>query len=420
MTWGTDQKPTTNIDATTVAHTNDLRDLAPGKRTAIANGNYTGNAYADHGATCEADPKGAGCFLPVEVRRKLIEASLIPKITNVSNTYQRACDMVRVERLLRSEAPLPMIIGVFLDLIGLRLGFVISGELLKMRDAITRQAHALEISPSGVGGINPIVLTQLVSLAVGRAKTQVISGLAMTPNEQKKQAIELVKQIQQAASVGFEALWQDIPAYATDPELIAYDEAFSAKHHDQAVYEGLISDKIDRLMATVMQIGRSPVPASEHNHPQAWIDGKNPHANDVRVSWAKFLSGFPRKLMFEHIEVTGPDVNEDKQPKLSQGEMNPGLPGGDNHHYRFVDDDLVDAAVQRHLAVWGDPPLEVDVDDSGWYWDPPRMTAAQNNKNSPTKKLQLGPGPTMATPVATKDSKPVGWMPDFAKKGTTP
>lgn len=399
MTWGTDTKIT---PGTIVTHDGPAPSSPdPGKSTRTQGPQYTTNPYVDGGAACE-QPGAAGnngCFLPAPVRKRLIESSLIPKFHAVNEVFQRACDMIRVEWMIKQDVPIPAVAGMILDLIGVKFGLVLGGNLLKIREAAIMSARNMEIhNPDGIASISTVALTAMVSSGVGIAKARVVKALEQSMGEQKASAKAFLLEIKRHAAVGFEMASEQLSAFALDGELITADEAMSPQYHDQGDYEQLIRDKVDRYLATITQIGRSQVPAGVANNPQGWVDGKNPHYVDVRCSWAKFLSGYPRRLMFEHAshfstaDESGTFHNADADRPMEPGLPNPELrPSGDQPgKLHFVDFDLVEVAIQRHKAAWGTDPIEVPIDDSGWYWDPPRAAAALAKKASPTPRLQLG------------------------------
>lgn len=75
---------------------------------------------------------------------------------------------------------------------------------------------------------------------------------------------------------------------------------------------------------------------------------------------------------------------------------------------RFIDDEFVSVAIERHLQIYGKAPDTIEADDSGWGWDNERSQRAKENKRHKSafgvRRLDLRDVPSSpAAPVAIPD-----------------
>ncbi|HEY4266714.1 MAG TPA: hypothetical protein VGM94_00850 [Galbitalea sp.] len=402
MTRGTDTKtsPTSIVQSGPASSGPD-----PGKRSGTQGPNYTGSAYADHGALCESQPGADGCFLPAKVRDKYIP-EITQRIAAVGETYQRACDVVRLERLMTPSTQPSFVVGLLFDIVvGKWTGGIVE-HFAALRAAAFQTANALELEVTGVMKLEAATLNAKLATAVAKVKPLAVQSAGSTTTSAAQSFISALKL---SAAIGFQTLRESVPATATDAELIGIHEAFDVQYHSQDSYQVAISEKIERyLKSGVTNIGRQSdtsrqgVSTKEDADPYAAVD--------TRVAWARFTSGYPTRLVYEH--ASSRDIGGKGAAKFGgadtqhAGATKAGLPGETvdaEAGAHFVPQEFVEVALQRHIAQWGGDPGFVDIDDSAWYWEPARAAAAHQRK----RQEQKSSIPVVQSPNMTRlDLKP--------------
>lgn len=381
MTWGADKKFAAEPGGIVQSGPSSAGP-DPGKRTATQGPNYTGSAYADHGAVCAKQPGADGCFMPAEVRKPYSDQVTL-RIFAVDQVYQRACDVVRLERLMTPATQPNFVIGLLFDIaLGRWTGGIVE-HFAAVRAAAVQTATAMEVELSGIMKLEAATINAKLSTAVAKVKTIAVQA-AGSSNPALAQSF--ISALKNGAAIGFQALRESVPATATDVELLALHEAFDIKYHPQDAYQDAINRKIDRYLASgVTSIGRQ---ADTSKKTVSSKEEADPYASvDTRVAYARFASGYPARLVYQHADSR--DIG-DPDPKQfgGAGETKAGLPGekiAAEAGAHFVPDEFAEIALQRHIAQWGGVPGFVDIDDSTWYWEPARAAAAHQRKRQTQK-----------------------------------
>lgn len=428
MTWGADVSRDSGhasgssvaVNTDTVNHASKVSDTVDvGKRSRVPQGpNYTGDPYVDHGPACQ--DSGPDCYLPADVRDRLIR-EIQSRIDGLGSLYQRACDHVRLVRMLTPQVQINPIVAMLFD--ALTTGFATRAvsSFAAWRGAAMASAHNMELELHQLGlqgrvaGIEPAMVAQKFGVLSAKAKAQVFGAL---PSDVPAQAQSFLSALQHGAAVGFQTMREALPGIATDIELVALREAFDITHHEQGTYEAAINEKVERFLASgVNRIGRhSDTEGVDHVSSKAEAD---PYAGtDVRVAYARFVSGFPTKLFYQHAasRMSGKESGAmtwgsgDRQP----AETKPGISAKEEGGF-FVPDEFRDIALQRHLAQWGGMPPVVDIDDSGWIWEPARVQAAKARKRRNAPVLDLASGAVGKPADIKADNVPT--IDEIVKKG---
>jgi len=408
MTWGQDKRDggDSSIATATQAYGRD-----PGKSTRTQSAPaYTGNRYADNGASCEADPSQLECYLPDKVRDRVI-AELGGRITSLEGMVQRAIEHQRMVRMMTPQATINPIVGILLD--AFSAGFATSivskfgswrtsaitniGKLeadraIRQASGIVEKAGWQEGVRGYVAGIQPADVGSKVATVIGKAKAAVSSA----PSSAPATIDSFLQGLSKTLAIGFQEMREQTPADVTDPMLVILWESFDARHHDPGVYEAQIEAMCDRYLASgVADIGRAG--GEGHDMISGWREPDPLAGKDVRIAYARFVSGFPMKLFYQHTGSTlSPSLREELPMKFGSPDREkgkdvvpkPGISSRESGHF-WVPDEFKEAAVQRQIAVWGSLPPIVDIDDSQWYWDPPRAEAARRKKEANTPRLGL-------------------------------
>lgn len=416
MTWGADKKP--DVEPAAVVSSGNVADLAPGKSSPTSR-------QAPTAATTSSPTTATDAPLPHEARRDE-NFKLAMRIADIGDMYQRACDVVSLHRMMTPKTQPNFLVGLLFDVLMLRFSSLIVGDFTAVRTAALERAQSLELGIREFGGVKnkilalePAVIASKLAIAVSKAKAAVV----VSPNADSGTIAQaFIDQLKLGAAVGFTALRENLPGACTDAEAMTYTDAFAPERHPQPVYQALINDKIERyLNSGVAKIGRN---ADDSRHtPNSREDADPWAAVDVRVAWARYASGYPAQLVYQHASSRFDAVPTETTPTFGQGG---GVNGGSgaaqrggigDQGWRRVPLEFADLALQRHMATWKTYPTTVDVDDMNWLDDPVRVQMAYR-KRSLDARVPLGganAGPMPHTVIAPKpDDAPIV-VPDALK-----
>lgn len=408
MTWGADHKPA--VEPAAVVSSGNVADLAPGKSSPTSR-----QAPA---AAATSSPTITDAPLPHEARQDE-NTKLELRIADVGNMYQRACDVVSLHRMMTPATQPNFLVGLLFDVLLTRFSSLIVGEFTTVRTAALQRAHSMEVDIREFGGIRnkilaiePAMLTAKLAVAVSRVKAAVV----VSPNANTGTVVQaFIDELKLGASVGFTALRENLPGSCTDAEVMAYTESFAPERHPQPLYQQLINGKIERYLDSgVAKIGRNS-DSSKQGHSQK--DDADPWAAvDVRVAWAKYKTGYPAQLVFQHASARMDTTGSTDTPVFGEqgGAERPGFIG--DKSWRKVPLEFADLAMQRHMAMWKTYPTTVDVDDMGWLDDPLRVQMAYR-KMTLADRVPVGgatAGPMPHTVIAPKPDAPIV-VPDALK-----
>lgn len=388
MTWGADKKSAE--PSSIVQNGPSSAGPDPGKRSRTQGPNYTGSAYADHGALCDAQPDGDGCFWPPRVRDHYMPL-VVQRIAAVGTTFLSACDVVKLERLMTPATQPSFVAGLLFDVVlGAWTGGIIE-NFVKIRAAAVQSATAMELELSGLMKMEASTLNAKLATGVSKVKGVVVQSAGTGA---PAVAQSFIAALRNSAAIGFQTLREGIPASSTDVELASFFEAFDIALHPLDLYTRLINAKVDNyLKSGVTDIGRK---ADSSKKTVSTKEDTDPYASvDTRVAWARFASGYPPQLVYEH--ASSRDLGGKDQPQFggadtqSASATKPGLAGDTGA--RLVPHEFADIALQRHIAMWGGLPGFVDVDDSQWYWDMPRAQAAYQRRQTQQSSVQVADRP---------------------------
>lgn len=249
---------------------------APGKR-ALHDG-PTGAPWADSGGTCDdpkAAPKGA-CTLSARARSALTTL-LMRRITVVEAHYQTAMERARIANLLKKPEELSWFISTVLSIATDFVSGKISDAMISLKDGSEVKgviAEASETDPDldmgdfeiDIGldfrGKGDDAIKGVVKSALGSLKKAIAGGENSNQVYDKAATGSYLDQLSTEVAIAFDKLASTLPATATDAELIAYYHAMHPRNHAVAAYEAMLTNKIQRFLATAGDIGRRNKPSS--------------------------------------------------------------------------------------------------------------------------------------------------------------
>jgi hypothetical protein len=219
---------------------------------------------------------------------------------------------------------------------------------------------------------------------------------AVEAKSEKTESLEYLSSVRSLGESTFDGFRMNLPAGATDVELVGLINVFSGERHTVDAYVQAISSKLDRFRKSeVTKIGRRN---ATHFMTDGEVDIPGDDAvRDVKVQWRTYISGYPKDLVFMHqdgfrdgagFHDDDPDSPEFKKsgpkkfgPHAPLGPVAAGV--GPKHDDKFIiAQEFWDVAVERHLAVWKTEPETVVIDDSGpgYEFDPRRQQKAKTQK----------------------------------------
>lgn len=361
------------------------RDLRPGKQTLVSK-------YIEEGARCDSDPRGPDCKFDEKSRARLT-GLFQQRVQKANANYNAALGMIEVEQLVRRGDDLPWVFGMLLDVAGAHLIATFASAVKRFRGiGLARlEEVALDAGVSGafVGtsttesmlrALTPQKIDGGVKLTLNAAKTTAASSLRTQPQQGS-----YLDSLRNQADVGFQALREETPRLANDVELLALFDAMSVEHHFMSDYKTALLQKLARFAKSgVYQIG-------EDTGPHETSGGeKYGHGNFHRkLVWIVYRSGRPRQLAYQRDDIAW--VND--TPKL----------------HGHVPKEFEQVAMDRHVLIWGVPPLDHYIDDVMKLDD----AAIPKLSLEPSKPTNTASAPQPSAPVAPASS-PID-VPDFFK-----
>ncbi len=466
-----------DLDAGSITESSKIG--VPGKvpRTGpITSKDPTGDDYIDHGAVCDDKEGSPDCFLNGRQRGRLIE-QFQHRIAEASQNYKMAAQAVRVDELVKEEEELPMFALILLDLVALHVASKIAHALAHLRgkglhalDAIAKQAKQAgthgemewyALAKRGLDALNAEHLKNNIEHAIDGAKGSAEHHVQKVNNrgesDEKHDSANYLDYLTDQAGLGYAKIRERTPGASNDAELVTLWAAFDAVDHTFGQYKQAIAEKLERYkksgVSEIMKSGTTYDTGQGEDDKPDWED------TGTFVVWNEYLSGHPKKLVFEHFgqspsakkqieggaragrahgapgildakkraDTTRPDNTE--RGKLRDTGLRGGKFSAKADSPFVVPDEFVEFAVARHQIAWGQPVGTELIDDSDpTVWGEDRAKAAEANRaklpswppKPPTppamptgaaKKIQLGPGPTTTTKIQPHATT----SPDFLK-----
>ena len=324
---------------------------------------FVGSDFIDHGSACDRDPDGNDCFLDGDQRGRIRE-ELSERNTHAKMTCKDAIAQLRTENLFENETDVPVWIGLVLDLATAHM----AGKLIRAAGELkTSGATLYPRAKAAFSKINDDTIRTVANSAKDTTKRYALNKARKTPGfSERKGAIDaFLLALSDSTAQVFDTMHARAKA-SSDAALVTQWHALHQDHHTQTHYEQLIAEKVQRFKTSgVLDIGRrDQMPSHRLNKDGEQQPSVQYLTRAVSVGWVKFLSGYPTRLAFLHHDLT---------PDLELGRSN------HPNDVVFVEDEFVEAAIQRHIQIYNVPPNTKFIDDRNWYWDPPRAAAAQRN-----------------------------------------
>jgi hypothetical protein len=330
--------------------------VAPGKTT------YMGDEMVGH----DLRKPGKATLVTGMHRHRPPREELPDRIQDAYFNYKEAILAVRMETVLEKDDDLPWVAGLVLDVIGKHVGGVVE-KLLKAPEGQTAAPILAVVQGTAKAALDASKKGTTAELRLAT------SAAARNKREEK---LDYLKVLADEVFVSFAALREDLSA-GSDEEVAAAHTAFEAKYHTPSIYEAALRAKLAAFARSgVSTIGR-----------QLAMRGSNRVERDTRVVWLTWKSGTRAPLLaFERQD--GSHTNDpsreikNQDPRFGPAHALTDAPElGD-----FVPEEFVSTAIDRHVAVWGEPPGRREIDDTAYPI--PRMTL------EPTKPAPAAPPPT--------------------------
>lgn len=387
-------------------------DSILGKRTLTGDPNSpTGNEYIDHHPLCTRTVS-TDCFLDRESRTAMIE-DYKRHVSDAHNAYERALLSIRIDQLVKKDDDLPWFITLVLEVASAEivrtltrtLTAVKADQLTKLTAAGKLGADAAREATAGASAayvslslVSDGQLTAMCKGAFDVGKKSALVGLKSEfdreEHDDRSATLSYLDKLSAVAELAFEELAAKPPGEATDAQLLVLWKAFQPPAHGQEVYKVLLEDKIARYMKSgIRDIGRSPETVTVCNDSDCIAKETESVMRDTVVVRVKFKSGYADRFAYAKKEWGYRVSNTLPQERMPETE----LPMDQDRFHgsqipvdarlqmqpsfdRFIEPEFADAAIERHLQVWGKPPETIETDDSSWVWDKDRAQKAKENK----------------------------------------
>lgn len=322
-----------------------------------------------------------------------------------------AVDQLRSDLLReQDDSQLPIIAAIIFDALGAHALAAVTSALQTIRRAelsnlneivssATGSAPSKEtavlaydafssVSSSSLDKVSKSVVDATKQRAVAMLKQQI----AHEKTDQRAAKLDYIKQLTDSTEIAFQALREQPPGYATDAQLLTLWQGFDARLHASSAYYEAIAGKLARYEKSGIQdIGRDDgLRAAHPENPN--LGAKYVVKRDIVVVRVRFKSGYPDQLAYARKDWwfnttnTRPDERAPEKTLPLDETRWKGLLIPDAIRWnlapefeRFVDPEFEEAALERHVAVWGKQPEVVEADDSSWVWDKERSRKAREN-----------------------------------------
>jgi hypothetical protein len=175
---------------------------------------------------------------------------------------------------------------------------------------------------------------------------------ATHPDEESPSG-DFLDKLSERTAMWYQGMRENPTAYASDAQLLALFESFSAIHHTIAAYRAQIDQQLARFLGShASHIGREGAVGQRENR-VAWLV----HGGDRQLVYVskEFEVG---AVLAAHGRTGDRDTPERAGPEESFDAKIPGHLG----FVGFVEPDLVQAALASHEAAWKTPPKSYDWD----------------------------------------------------------
>jgi len=334
-----------------------------------------GDPYIEGRSHCAAGTEG-GCFLAPE-QRGLLVAAYQQEVIVAQQQYSQALSEIKLERLIKKDEELPMLLGLMLDVLGTQLlsGLTMAFKMLQAGDEKTvvtgiewlKQLQTTEHQEprdkpsirSFIQGVNETSVGFILKAGIDETKKSVKKP---SPSNEKAQALSYIDRLQETAVIAWEHQRQDPPGYATDADMIVLYHSFKARMgHSTPRYKAALEEKIQRYLASpVSKIGRAKAyKGKDANVTDVGFGGMT--TRDTKVVWVVTKGHALPQLYYYKLDAS-PNQNDHTMANLDVP-MIEGYPAEGRFKINTpVEPEFVDTAISRHQEVWGSAPETKLVD----------------------------------------------------------
>lgn len=353
--------------ATGLAPWHETFGATPGKQALVP----TGIEAVDHATVAH---HGSGYFLTAEQRAAVLMYRGL-RIADAKGEFEGALSDVWADVAAESDTELNPIAGIVLNMIAGSASLA----LQQAAKAIFRP-HAVEslLSDASVKGVQvgeemsdvaESRLEVMVGSVIDQAKDSAKPGAnavttATASNKSTKKAF--LDAINEQVGDAYAKIRESFPDGMTDTDLMAEFERWSLKYHRREVYRERIEKALARYMnSKASKIGRKDAPTLQTR------GGENAVKRELGVAWIKGTGNPVLAYIAQDFNTAGSDFKRasayTSAPMLSLDDTahaNDGVPGdvtkatpiGRPMFMGWVEDDLKEAALAKHEAVWQAEP----------------------------------------------------------------
>ena len=331
-----------------------------------------GDPYIEGRSHCAAGTEG-GCFLTPE-QRGLLVAAYQQEVLAAQQQYGQALSEIKLERLIKKDEELPMLLGLMLDVLGTQLlsGLTMAFKMLQAGDEKTaaagiewlKQLQTTEHQEprdkpsirSFIQGVDETSVGFILKAGIDETKKSLKKP---SPSNEKAQTLNYIERLQETAVIAWEHQRQDPPGYATDADMIVLYHSFKARMgHSTPRYKAALEEKIQRYLASpVSKIGRAKAyKGKDTNVTDVGHGGMT--TRDTKVVWVVTKGNALPQLYYYKLDAS-PNQNDHTMSNLdipmiaNEGRFKINTP---------VEPEFIDTAISRHQEIWGSAPETAMVD----------------------------------------------------------
>jgi hypothetical protein len=345
--------------APTFGRSSTSHDLAPqpGKQTLAAQQPASAPAAAAAASTPAAPPrKGLS-----DHDRSILERNYQGRVLAAEDKHTAAITQIKAKLLALKKEEAGLLFAIVDNVV---FGMAGLGIKLAVKSLLAIGATEAALGEARIVGAS-IAHEEMSEVTSGELEAMVGGGLdsakeatkapltkATHPDEESP-AGDFLDRLSERTAMWYQGMRENPTAYASDAQLLALFESFSAIHHTIAAYRAQIDQQLARFLGShASHIGREGVAGQREN----------------RVAWLSH--GGDRQLIYVSKEF---EVGATIQSRGRKGDAAEGAEAGPEESLEskisgslgfvgFVEPDLVQAALAAHEAKWKTPPKSYDWD----------------------------------------------------------
>jgi hypothetical protein len=320
------------------------------------------NAYIESGGPCEA-AGGPGCALDPGQRARLAHL-YTGRVHNAQLAYTSALQDLRVDTLLeRDDVEMPWFLSMLIGWLSGYLGIVI-GRAIKEMGMATDPEYSVLVgagkppTPLPIGTDKQI--DGIMATVAGQARAVAIpaGGAKQTEAARSARGVTLgyIERLKDESAEMFQALREGPLGTASDEAMLALWHGFRASNgHRISDYKEMLTAKIDTFKTSrASKIGTSMQAIAVQNPDDPDRAEARQMQLTTKVVWVSTVTRPERKLWYI-------DNRGDQSPVSTTNHA-------DMRLLDAVEPSLVDVAIDRNRAVFGEEPRQMLFDDRKSPW----------------------------------------------------